>query len=186
MVGLIALLVLGVPDNADKMIASARDQCTWGTRYDNRYVKLAYPGGDLPKDRGVCTDVIVRSLRAAGHDLQKLIHEDIKRNWGKYPRYPGSRKPDKNIDHRRVPNQRVFWKRFGLVLTTKVAPETKAKWLPGDIVTWKLDSGLDHTGLLTDKRNAKGWPYVVHNLGTTLEEDVLTSWQITGHYRYPK
>lgn len=186
MVGVIALLLLAAPSPVDKMIASAREQCTWGTRYDNRYVKLAYPGGDLPKERGVCTDVVVRALRAAGHDLQKLIHEDMKRAWAEYPRYPGNKTPDRNIDHRRVPNQRVFWKRHGMVLTTSVNGNSKAKWRPGDIITWKLDNGLDHTGMLTDKRSARGWPYVVHNLGTTLEEDVLDSWQITGHYRYPK
>lgn len=173
------------PTVVDKLIRGAREQCSWGTSYDNAYYKLGYPNGDLPKAKGVCTDVIVRALRAAGYDLQKLIHEDMKASWKSYPRYPGNSKPDTNIDHRRVPNQRVFWKRQGLVVTAKVSDETKVKWKPGDIVTWKLGNGLDHTGILTDKRNAKGWPYVVHNLGTTLEEDALTSWTITGHYRYP-
>ncbi len=179
------LLAIALPTSpATKIIEGARIQLNWGTVYDNRYVKLSYPNGDLPKDRGVCTDVVVRALRHAGYDLQKLIHEDMKVAWNSYPRYSGNGKPDKNIDHRRVPNQRVFWKRHGLVLTTD--PKQKEQWKPGDVVTWKLDNGLDHTGLLTDRRNAKGLPYAIHNLSTTLEEDVLESWVITGHYRYPR
>jgi len=178
------LLTAPAATTASKVVEGARMQLTWGTAYDGRYVKLRYPGGDLPKNRGVCTDVIIRALRHAGYDLQQLIHEDMALAWKSYPRYPGISKPDTNIDHRRVPNQRVFWRRHGRVLTldTTIA----AAWRPGDIVTWKLDSGLDHTGLLTDRRNAKGLPYAVHNLSTTLEEDVLESWVITGHYRYPR
>lgn len=177
------LILAGTPD---RIVEGARRQLDWGTVYDNRYVKLSYPGGDLPKDRGVCTDVVVRALRHAGYDLQKLIHEDMKRDWKAYPRYSGLSKPDRNIDHRRVPNQRVFFTRHGVKLTTSTTSLHRRHWKPGDFVTWKLDSGLDHIGVLSDRVGPSGWPMVVHNLSTTLEEDVLRSWQITGHYRYPR
>lgn len=171
---------------ADKIVAGAREQLSWGTHYDGSYVRIKYPGGDVPKTRGVCTDVIVRAFRKAGLDLQKLIHEDKLRAPSAYPRYPGQKGADANIDHRRVPNQMAFLRRHGQALILKVASETQRQWKPGDVVCWKLDNGLDHTGILTDKRNASGWPFVVHNLSTPLEEDCLTSWKITGHFRYPK
>lgn len=180
----LALIIVGT--SSDKIVAGARLQLSWGTVYDGRYVKLSYPGGDVPKERGVCTDVVVRALRHAGHDLQKLIHEDMKVAWDAYPRYPGVTKPDRNIDHRRVPNQRVFFRRHGRTLTIETFPGKRAEWKAGDFVSWKLDSGLDHIGVLTDRRGASGWPMAIHNLSTTLEEDVLLSWKITGHYRYPK
>lgn len=176
-------IVLAFSSTPDKIVAAARDQVNWGTSYDPSYVKLAFPNGDVPRDRGVCTDVVIRSLRKVGHDLQKLIHEDIKANWSLYPRYPANKKPDKNIDHRRVPNQRVFFKRKGKSLTLEL--NKKAEWRPGDFVTWKLPGNLDHIGVLTDKRNSKGLPYAVHNMSTTLEEDIIAKYTITGHYRYP-
>lgn len=171
---------------ADKIVAGARAQLSWGTRYDGSYVRIGYPGGDVPKTQGVCTDVVIRALRAAGYDLQKLIHEDRKRAPGAYPSYPGQPGTDRNIDHRRVPNQIAFFKRHGKTLTKVVSSKTVMEWQPGDVVTWKLDSGLDHTGILTDKKNSRGEPWVVHNLSTPQEEDCLTSWKITGHFRYPK
>lgn len=179
----LTLLILGAT-TAEKIVAAARDQVGWGTHYYSAYVKLSYPNGDLPKTKGVCTDVVIRSLRKVGYDLQKLIHEDISKAWDGYPRYSGLKGPDKSIDHRRVPNQRVFFARHGVVLTTDLG---KVKdWKPGDFVTWKLPGNLDHIGVLTDKRNAKGLPYAVHNMSTTLEEDVIGSWPITGHYQFPK
>lgn len=167
----------------DKIVAAAREQLAWNTRYDPAYVTLKYPGGDLPRTKGVCTDVVVRSLRRVGYDLQKLIHDDIGKNWSSYPRYPGNKRPDKNIDHRRVPNQRVFFKRFGKSLTVDLTK--KEQWKPGDFVTWKLPGNLDHIGVLTDKRNGKGLPFAVHNMSTTLEDDILETYPITGHYRFP-
>ncbi len=101
-----------------------------------------------------------------------------------YPRR--EKRPDSNIDHRRCPNQIWCFKKHGKTLTNKVSLEALKHWQPGDIVYWKLDSGLDHTGVLSDRRNANGEPYVIHNLGRCAEEDVLTSWKIVGHYRYPK
>src|SRR5687768_18587739 len=103
--------------NAGKIVAAARKQV--GTSYTQEYFKLSYPGGDVPKDRGACTDVIIRALRATGRDLQKLMHEDMKRNFAAYPsrKQWGLTRTDKNIDHRRVLNQMVFFKRFGKELT---------------------------------------------------------------------
>lgn len=186
MVAVITALCIAKLTAADKIVASARDQCTWGTRYDPAYFSIAYPGGDLPKTKGVCTDVVVRSLRSAGYDLQVLVHEDMKRNWSAYPKLWGATKPDKNIDHRRTPNQMTYFGRFGQKVTTAVTERTKNEWKPGDIVFWNLTPTIKHVGIVSDNRNASGWPYVIHNLSTTREEDVLTSWPIIGHYRFPK
>lgn len=170
---------------ARRIVAGARDQLTWGTRYDPAYRKIGYPNGDVPKAQGVCTDVLVRAFRNAGYDLQKLIHEDMKSHWALYPRYPGRKTPDSNIDHRRVPNQRVFFKRFGR--TCPLSAKDPQPWKAGDIVEWKLDSGLDHTGILTDKKDREGFPLVIHNIGAgPQEEDVLRAWKIVGHFRYPR
>jgi len=169
------------------LIEGARDQLTWGTKYDGRYFKIPYPNGDLPRTKGVCTDVVIRAYRHAGIDLQKLIHEDMVQKWTAYPRYSGLSHPDPSIDHRRVPNQAAFFRRHGVALT-KEAKNPK-DWKPGDIVDWKIVGNLDHTGILTDKLDGDGFPFVIHNIGAgPQEEDVLRtwSWRITGHYRYPK
>ena len=181
-----ALLALALAQSTtvDKIVAHARLQTTWGTTYDPAYVKLKYPGGDLPKEKGVCTDVVVRALRVVGYDLQKLIYVDKKANPGLYPAIGGSSKLDPNIDHRRVKNQVVYFKRFGQTLTLDT--RKVSEWKPGDIVAWKLPGGLDHIGILTDQRNGSRLPFAVHNIGGTREEDVLTSWTLVGHYRFPK
>jgi uncharacterized protein len=158
-----------------KLVASARDQLTWGTHYDAQYVQISYPNGDVKRDRGVCTDVVIRAFRAAGFDLQKLIHEHKKANRRLYPALP----LDANIDHRRMRCQMAFFKAKG-----KSLPLAK-DWQPGDVVCWKLDGGLDHTGLVTDKRGVSGNYSVIHNLSTPQEEDCLTKWKLVGHYRYP-
>lgn len=157
-----------------KLVASARDQLTWGTHYDARYVPLKYPGGDVARDRGVCTDVIIRAYRADGIDLQKLIIEDKRRAPSAYP----AGKVDPNIDHRRVPNMVAFFKRQGAALPTD------RDWKPGDVVWWKLDSGLNHVGLVTDRRGSSGEFMVIHNLSSPKEEDCLRMWKILGHYRW--
>ncbi len=173
----------------EKIVAGARAQL--GTLYDPAYRAIPYPNGDVPRGadgiaRGVCTDVVIRALRAAGHDLQRLIHQDMKRNFRLYPRQWDLRRPDHNIDHRRVPNQMTFFRRRGQTLTREVSPRTRARWRPGDTVCWKFDNGLDHTGIVSDKTSARGWPLVIHNLSVCAEEDALTAWRITGHFRYPK
>ncbi len=181
-----ALLLNGTfAGSGPRIVAAARDQLTWGTTYDPAYVRLAFPGGDVPRTRGVCTDVVIRALRTVGKDLQQLIYEDKKRNPGTYPKYPGGKALDPNIDHRRCPNQRVFLRRFGRSLTLKTDAPNLAHWKPGDIVFWKLPSGLDHVGIVTDRLSSDGLPWAIHNLRTPMEEPVLADWKIVGHFRYP-
>ena len=167
-----------------KIVAGARAQN--GDVYDAAYSTLPYPNGDPPAGRGACTDVVVRGLRAAGVDLQMLVHQDMKRRWNAYPHSYHLARPDPNIDHRRVPNLAVFFRRHGRVLPNAVTPKTLPTWQPGDVVCWKLPNGLDHTGLVSDRRDGRGIPLVIHNLDRCAEQDVLTDWLIAGHYRYPK
>ncbi len=167
----------------EKAIANSIDQTTKTTIYDSSYVKLDYPNGDVPIDRGVCADVIVRAFRAGGVDLQKELHEDMKLNFTIYPRKWGAKKPDRNIDHRRVPNLMTWFDRQG-----KGLPFSKASgdYQPGDVVAWELDNGLIHIGLVGDiKVKSTDRCAVVHNIGMGARlEDVLFEWKIVGHYRY--
>lgn len=167
---------------AARIVAAARAQI--GTIYDPSYVVLTYPGGDVPRGRGACTDVVIRALRAAGYDLQRLVHEDMRAHFGVYPRKWGLRRPDRNIDHRRVPNLVVFFRRHGRELTRSVDQRTLPQWQPGDIVCWVLPTGQDHIGIVSDRTNASGTPLAIHNLSICAEEDVLTAWRIQGHFRY--
>ncbi len=152
--------------------------------YNGRYVKIPYPNGDVPKHIGVCTDVIIRSYRTLGIDLQRLVHEDMQRHFSKYPskRLWGLKTTDSNIDHRRVPNLRVFFKRHGKSLPVS---QNGKDYHPGDLVTWMLPGNLPHIGIVTDKIGKSGNPKVVHNIGfgPTLN-DSLFDYKITGHYRY--
>jgi uncharacterized protein YijF (DUF1287 family) len=150
--------------------------------YDPGYARLAYPGGDVPQDRGVCTDVIVRAYRKLGVDLQVLVHQDMKRAWAAYPNPWRMKSTDRNIDHRRVPNLATFFARHGQVVTDL---RDRTRFLPGDIVTWRLASGIPHIGLVSDRKSGSGQPLVLHNIGSGVqEEDVLFSYTMTGHYRY--
>ena len=172
-------------DNSD-IVGAARQQIGVTLRYDPAYQSLKYPGGDVPPERGVCTDVVVRALRSArGQDLQKLVHEDMKAHWDEYPhpwRWRLS-KPDANIDHRRVPNLMTYFTRAGYRL--KPAREG-AGYLPGDIVAWDLGRGVLHIGVISDQTSVGGIPMVVHNIGSgTREEDILFRFTIIGQYRLP-
>lgn len=138
--------------------------------------------GDVPIDRGACTDVIVRALRHAGYDLQALIHEDMETHLKDYPRHGAT--PDSNIDHRRVPNQMYFFSKFGQTLPIAVTAQTLATWKPGDFVYWS-PSGGEHTGVISDNLDPSGVPMVIHNWNGCREEDCLTRWPIVGHYRFP-
>lgn len=171
---------------AAKIVTGAKAEASRGVVYDASYQRMAYPMGDVPANRGACTDVVVRSLRNAKIDLQQQIHEDMKRHFAAYPKRYGLNKPDPNIDHRRTANHVVFLKRHGKTLPLGTTGKDAATWQPGDLVYWKLPSGLGHCGVLTDTRNQSGLPLVVHNLSQAQEEDCLTTWQITGHFRYPK
>ncbi|MFN3649240.1 MAG: DUF1287 domain-containing protein [Armatimonadota bacterium] len=170
---------------AERIVNGAKAEVRRGVSYDASYVSMKYPGGDVPADRGACTDVIVRALRAAGFDLQRLIHEDMRRRFAEYPQRYGLRAPDRNIDHRRTPNQITFLKRFGRALPTRTDGEARQSWQPGDLVYWDLPNGMGHCGVLSDVRSAEGLPLVIHNLGGTRQEDCLEAWTITHHFRYP-
>jgi len=168
---------------AARLVAAARAQVGVTILYDPSYLPIGYPGGDVPLDRGVCTDVIVRAYRTVGLDLQVLVHEDMRSTWEAYPKLWGQSCPDPNIDHRRVPNLATFLRRHGE--TVAATPPTD-RFLAGDLVTWKLPSGNPHIGLVSDRRSAAGAPLVIHNIGLgAREEDVLFAFPITGHYRYP-
>jgi len=164
------------------LVDAARQQIGVTRLYNSRYVALAYPGGDVPMDRGVCTDVIVRAYRQFGIDLQQLVHEDIRRHWSVYPKLWKLTRPDPSIDHRRVPNQAKFFARQGQVVP--VSADSGA-YLPGDLVTWRLPIGVPHIGIVSERRSEAGTPLVIHNIGAgTVEENILFSFTITGHYRY--
>lgn len=173
---------LPAPRTVPPLVAAARAQVGVTRRYDPAYVRLAYPGGDVPEDRGVCTDVVIRAFRSRGLDLQRAIHEDMRGNFDVYPQSWGMRGPDRNIDHRRVPNQMRWFERQGW--TAPISARADG-YQAGDIVAWKLQgSGLLHIGIVSDRRSAQGVPLILHNIGAgTQEEDLLFRHSIIGHYR---
>jgi hypothetical protein len=165
-----------------RLVEAARTQVGVTLGYDPAYRRIAYPGGDVPLATGVCTDVVIRALRAQGLDLQQRVHEDMRRHFSAYPRHWGLKRPDPNIDHRRVPNLMTWFDRQGLSL--KVG-QAAADYQPGDIVTWDLGRGLQHIGIISDRRSRGGTPLALHNIGQgTREEDILFRWPILGHYRF--
>ncbi|MGR6835484.1 DUF1287 domain-containing protein [Syntrophomonas erecta] len=168
----------------DLILLGARQEVKNGTRYDASYQVINYPAGDVAPDRGACTDVVVRALRNAGIDLQVLIHEDMLEKFSVYPANWGLSTPDPNIDHRRVPNQVTFFRQYAQERTRQVqGHEQEWKW--GDIVYWRFNNGDEHCGIVSDRLNRQGIPLVIHNAGITKEENCLTRWEITGHFRYP-
>lgn len=171
--------------SADGLVLAAIERTNSHVRYDGRYFVIAYPGGDVPEDVGVCTDVIIRAYRKLGIDLQALVHADMKSNFSAYPskRLWGLNRADPNIDHRRVPNLQVFFSRNGESLPISDKP---GDYLPGDLVTWMLPGNLPHIGIVTDRvAPASGNPLIVHNIGAGPRiEDALFSHEITGHFRY--
>jgi uncharacterized protein YijF (DUF1287 family) len=166
---------------SDAALSLTKDKVT----YDPAYFTIKYPNGDVPADKGVCTDVVIRAYRKLGIDLQKEVHEDMKKNFSKYPKNWGLKRPDTNIDHRRVPNLRVFFAKFG---KSKPADQNPASYVPGDIVTWLLPGNLTHIGIVVNKKSADGKRYlIVHNIGAgQVIEDCLFKFNITGHYQYSK
>ena len=151
--------------------------------YDPSYFSIPYPNGDIPADRGVCTDVIIRAYRKLGIDLHKEVHEDMAKNFKVYPKKWGMKTTDKNIDHRRVPNLMTFFSRYGhsLPITTLAAD-----YKPGDIVSWDLGKGVTHIGIVIDQKSADGLRnLIVHNIGLGQEiSDCLFKYTIIGHHRY--
>jgi len=167
----------------DTLSVSALELTKQEVTYDPGYFSIDYPNGDIPGDKGVCTDVIIRAYRLIGIDLQKDVHEDMKANFDKYPKDWELTKPDKNIDHRRVPNLMTLFERKGKVKPITKKPEDYA---PGDIVCWNLASGLKHIGIVVHKNSDDGLRYlIVHNIGAgQVLEDCLFDFEIIGHYRY--
>lgn len=168
-----------------RLVVAAIERTHHTVRYDSAYVRIPYPGGDVPADTGVCTDEIIRAYRELGVDLQKEVHEDMVKNIGVYPRewkQPAGG-TDTNIDHRRVPNLRVFFSRKGESLAISGRADDYA---PGDLITWDLGGGVPHIGIIVDKKSPTSRNYmIVHNIGRGPQmEDVLFDWKITGHYRY--
>lgn len=150
--------------------------------YDPSYFSIAYPNGDVPKGKGVCTDVIIRAYRKLGFDLQKEVHLDMKANFNRYPKLWGLRGTDKNIDHRRVPNLMTYFKRKGDEIPIS---NNASDYKPGDVVAWRLASGLTHIGIVVNKKSRDGKRYlIVHNIGAgQVLEDCLFDFKIIGHYR---
>jgi uncharacterized protein len=167
----------------DRLADSALVLTRQMVRYDPSYFRLDYPGGDVPADRGVCTDVIIRAYRKLGIDLQRAVHEDMRAHFDEYPRHWGLQRTDRNIDHRRVPNLMTFFRRHGTVLPRS---REAADYRPGDIVCWNLGGGTTHIGIVSRQRSADGTrPLIIHNIGAgQVLEDSLFQYRIIGHYRY--
>lgn len=163
--------------------SAAREQIGVTVNYDPAYVVLDYPSGDIPRSSGVCTDVLIRALRdAKGADLQVLVHQDMRANFAKYPKRWGLTRPDRNIDHRRVPNLRTYLERHHISFGK---PTRESTFEAGDIVTCLVGGRLPHVMIVSDKMSAAGLPLVIHNIGSgTREEDALFDFVLTGHYRW--
>ena len=155
--------------------------------YDPAYFSIEYPNGDVPKNKGVCTDVIIRSYRKLGIDLQKEVHEDMIKNFSVYPNLQkwGMTKTDTNIDHRRVPNLEIFFERKGEKLPVT---QNSKDYKTGEIVTWLINNKLPHIGIVTSKKSKDGKRnLIVHNVGNgQVLQDCLFEYKIVGHYRYWK
>ena len=166
------------------LVHAAIERTKHKIRYDGGYYLIKYPLGDVPDHIGVCTDVLIRSYRAIGIDLQRLVHEDMSDNFSAYPstRIWGLKTTDRNIDHRRVPNLQVFFARHGQVLEIS---NNKKDYRAGDIVSWMTPGNLPHIGIVTDKIASNGNPLIAHNIGAgPMLEDMLFDFDISGHYRY--
>jgi uncharacterized protein YijF (DUF1287 family) len=165
------------------LVAAAKERLAHQVRYDGSYLRLDYPGGDIPDNIGVCTDLVVRAYRAVGIDLQRDVHDDMRTDFAAYPDRWGLAGPDSNIDHRRVPNLQTLFSRRGVVLPVSDDPRD---YRPGDLVTWMLPGNLPHIGIVADDRSADGArPLIVHNIGAgPALEDLLFDYPVTGHYRY--
>lgn len=177
------LLVLFIHYSYGQTISDSAIELTEDTvEYDPSYFSLKYPGGDVPKGKGVCTDVVIRTLRKTGVDLQKEVHEDMKQNFNRYPKIWGLKSTDKNIDHRRVPNLMTYFKRKGYQRKITQNPEG---YLSGDIVCWNLGGAITHIGVVVDRKSNDGKRnLIVHNIGAgQVLEDCLFDFKIIGHYR---
>lgn len=166
-----------------KLFDSAIELTKQKVTYDPSYFSIEYPNGDVPSNKGVCTDVVIRAYRKIGIDLQKLVHEDMKANFSVYPKIWGLKTTDKNIDHRRVPNLMTFFKRKG---SEKKISTNAQDYIPGDIVCWNLGGAITHIGIVVNKKSEDGKRnLIVHNIGGgQVLADCLFDYKIIGHYRY--
>ena len=176
---------LAQTDFYSKLAQAAESLTRQRVVYDPSYYRISYPNGDVPEDRGVCTDVVIRSYRKLDIDLQKEVHEDMKHYFHLYPKNWGLTSTDKNIDHRRVPNLMIFFKRHGVSKPLSLRNED---YIPGDIVCWNLHGGITHIGIVSGKKTPDGKRYlIIHNIGAgQVLEDCLFSYKIIGHYQYMK
>lgn len=172
-----------------KLVNKAIEQTKQKVKYEPAYVRIKYPNGDVPAETGVCTDLVIRAYRGVGIDLQKEVHEDMVKRFKDYPKLWSLKKPDSNIDHRRVPNLMAYFNHTGSKLKiTQNAEDYK----PGDIVTWNLQnknstSGITHIGIVTDIMSENKTPLIAHNIGGgNVLENMLFSYTIIGHFRFKK
>lgn len=177
-----SLLPQVVPDKPTRLIMAAREQVGVTLHYDPAYTVLPFPNGDVPRQKGVCTDVVIRAYRDAFRlDLQALVNQDMRAAFAAYPKTWGLRAPDRNIDHRRVPNLRTWFARHHASLPI---PRDAEGWRPGDIFTSLIGGRATHIGLVSDRKGPRGW-LIIHNIGAgAREEDALLDWPITGRYRW--
>lgn len=180
---LVSCSVCAQQNFGDKLAQKAHELTEQKVTYDPSYFVIDYPNGDVPSDKGVCTDVIIRAYRLLAIDLQKLVHDDMEAHFDLYPKRWGLKKTDKNIDHRRVPNLMVFFARFG---TSKKISNKASDYDPGDLVVWDLGGGILHIGLVSNKKSADGKGYlIIHNIGAgQVYQDILLDFKIIGHYSY--
>jgi uncharacterized protein YijF (DUF1287 family) len=166
---------------SDSALELTKDQ----VQYDPAYFVIGYPNGDVPKNKGVCTDVIIRAYRKIGIDLQKEVHEDMSAHFDLYPGNWGLSQPDKNIDHRRVPNLMVFFSRYGIV---KPITANAKDYVPGDLICWDLGDNITHIGIVVNRKSSDEKRYlIVHNIGSGQNlADCLFDYKIIGHYQYRK
>lgn len=181
----LAISVQAQNDFFDKLSEAAITLTDQEVTYDPSYFSIAYPGGDVPADKGVCTDVVIRAYRKVGIDLQKEVHEDMKANFKAYPNKWGLTKTDTNIDHRRVPNLMTYFTRKG---SSKPISQNASDYQPGDIVCWNLGGAVTHIGIVVNKKSADGTRYLIaHNIGGgQVLADCLFTYTIIGHYRFNK
>ena len=180
---LISSLTYGQEISIKNLSDAALELTQQEVTYDPSYFSIGYPNGDIPSNKGVCTDVVIRAYRKTGVDLQKEVHEDMKLNFNLYPKNWGLKSTDKNIDHRRVPNLMKFFERNG---TVKVKSTNPKDYIPGDIICWNLSGGITHIGIVVDKKSFDKNRYlIVHNIGGgQVLEDCMFDYKIIGHYRY--
>jgi uncharacterized protein YijF (DUF1287 family) len=176
----------------DRLASAARSQLGVTTSYDPRYTRIPYPNGDVPRATGVCADGLVRAGRdALSLDLQRLVHEDMQRDFSAYPHTWNLTHPDASIDHRRVLNLEVYFRRSRCQLWQPTSTPTAGnafptRLVPGDILTWLLDARLPHTGIVV--ANSLFSTRIVHNWGNGAEESPLSAFsphRAHGHFRWP-